>query len=123
VALAYDLEPTTERTTLRLYGELDLKTVDELTNLLRESITNTEGANVAVDLSEVTFIDTTTISALIRAYKQAAQARQTLSVTGATGLVRRVLAVTGVLQLLTGRPRPDLDSSPTQPERFGTQYQ
>jgi anti-anti-sigma factor len=93
---------------VRLRGELDLDTVDELATVLDECIAHPTCHRVVVDLSEVTFIDSATVGAIIRMYKKAANAGHKLSVAGATGLVHRVLETLGVLDLLTGRSRPPL---------------
>ena len=92
---------------MRLHGELDLATVNELTPVLNECIAHPTCRRVVVDLSEVTFIDSVTIGALVRTYNNAANAGRTLSVTGATGPVHRILELAGVLDVLTGRSRPD----------------
>jgi anti-anti-sigma factor len=107
VALAKAMEPSADQITVRLHGELDLNTVDDLTNVLHECIAHPECTRVVVDLSEVTFIDCRTIGALVRADGEAADAERGLSVIGATGLVHRVLSITGVLDLLTERSRTD----------------
>jgi anti-sigma B factor antagonist len=106
MALPYAMEPIGEQITVWLHGELDLSTMDGLTTVLDESITGPECVNIVVDLNEVTFIDAQTIGALVRAYKKAAEAERALWIVGATGLVHRVLGVTGVLDLFTGRSRP-----------------
>jgi len=54
-------------------GELDMATSPELTSAL-ESLEKTEVQRVVVDLSKVTFIDSSAISALVRA-KAALEAR------------------------------------------------
>jgi anti-sigma B factor antagonist len=97
------VQPIGDQMTLELHGELDLATVNELTGVLNECIANPQCIRVVVDLSDVTFIDSVTISALIHAYNNAANAGHTLSIVGATGAVRRVLELTGVLDVLTGR--------------------
>lgn len=90
---------------MRLHGELDLATVDELATVLDECIAHPTCRRVVVDLSEVTFIDSVTIGALVLAYNKAANTGHALSVTGATGQVHRILELAGVLDVLSGRIR------------------
>jgi anti-sigma B factor antagonist len=92
---------------VRLHGELDLATVNELTTVLNECIAHPTCRRVVVDLSEVIFIDSVTISAFILAYNKAAETGHALAVTGATGPVHRVLELAGVLDVLSGRSRLD----------------
>jgi anti-anti-sigma factor len=107
MALSHAVEPLGEQITVRLRGELDLNTADDLTTVLDECIAHPTCRRVVVDLSEVTFIDSVTIGALVRAYNKAASAGHALSVIGATGSVHRILELAGVLDVLTGRARPD----------------
>ncbi|MET8837880.1 STAS domain-containing protein [Micromonospora sp. NPDC004540] len=91
-------ETHADRTVVSLAGELDVSSADELRGLLSDTIRAT--AVVAVDLSALTFIDSTALSVLIWAHQEAAHAGGSLTVHNPTGHVRRVLDVTGVLPLL-----------------------
>jgi anti-sigma B factor antagonist len=107
MALSHAVEPLGEQITVRLHGELDLATVNELTAVLKESLAQPTCRRVLVDLTEVTFLDSVTIGALVLAYNKAANTGNALSVTGATGQVHRILELAGVLDVLTGRSRLD----------------
>ena len=82
-----------------LSGELDLSSVPELDRLLSTAID--EAAAVDVDLGNVTFIDSTIIATLIAAHNTAASAARRMAVVNATGQVRRVLEMTGVLSTMS----------------------
>lgn len=62
------------------------------------------GAELVVDLSGVRFLDSTGIRGLIEVERAALDRGQRVVVTGAAGVVRRSLEVTGVLEHL-GRER------------------
>jgi anti-anti-sigma factor len=89
-------------------GEIDLTVRDELQDTLSATIDEPGVTKVVVDLSRVSFMDSTGLHVLLTARERAQSAGVGFRVVGATGLVERVLAVTGVLELLTGE-LPDLD--------------
>ena len=72
-----------------LSGEIDLAVVDELRLLLAAD------GNVVVDLSAVTFIDSSGIAALLAAHRRQQTSGHSLWVQGAHGPVSRVLEITG----------------------------
>jgi anti-anti-sigma factor len=81
---------------LRLEGELDLATAAPL----RESLRELDGGGVVLDLSGVTFTDSTGLAALIAEGYRARRHGTTLRVRGATGQTRALLERTGALALL-----------------------
>ncbi len=82
-------------------GEMDMSSspavCDALSNAQQGS------PDVIVDLSEVTFMDSTGINALIGAYRRASD-DGSLGVVGAKSIVRRVFEITGVSELLLLEP-------------------
>jgi anti-sigma B factor antagonist len=79
---------------LSVTGEVDLATSPELQNALDTAL---EGSTeVVIDLSQVTFLDSTGLGVLVRAHRRAGEqgARLRLVVTEST--VRRVIDVTGL---------------------------
>ncbi|GAB3328474.1 STAS domain-containing protein [Micromonospora halotolerans] len=91
------------RTVVTLTGELDVSSVDEVRGLLADTVRATPV--VDVDLTGLTFIDSTILGALIAAHRDAASLGGSLTLLNPTGHVRRVLIVTGVLPLL-GADKP-----------------
>ncbi|NUO58624.1 MAG: STAS domain-containing protein [Hamadaea sp.] len=84
---------------LELAGELDLLTgVDLLAAVEKAS----EATEILVDCQELRFCDSSGIGTLVRARDAARAAGSDLRLIGVTGLVHRVLLVTGVLAELTG---------------------
>ncbi len=77
-------------TIARLVGEVDLSNAERVKSMLSESIGQ---GNVVIDLSRVTFMDSTGLSAMIVAYRRGQGAQHTLRLAGAQGPVRRVLEI------------------------------
>jgi anti-anti-sigma factor len=88
--------------TLRLSGEIDLSTVEQLREAITREIERGEVAAVLIDLDGVTFLDSTGIGALVQGRGLASRHGKRLGVANAHGLVRRVLEATGTWQYLTG---------------------
>jgi anti-sigma B factor antagonist len=80
-------------------GEVDLNTVPQLTAELDDAIRESDGAFV-VDLAAVDFLDSTGISALVRARALLARDDRALAVVCPPGPVRRILRVAGIDDLL-----------------------
>jgi anti-anti-sigma factor len=79
-------------------GEMDPAAAAHFREILRTA--QQGSADVIVDLSRMTFIDTTGISALVGARKKAPD-RQ-FHVVGVTKQIRRVFEITGVASYLSG---------------------
>lgn len=73
-------------------GELDISVSERFRRLLIEA----SGPVVRVDLSEVTLIDASSVGALVCAKQEIEAQGHQLSVTGARGMVRRVLDLCGL---------------------------
>jgi anti-sigma B factor antagonist len=105
-------------TLIHLAGEIDLANAPKLEVQL---CTLAEQGSVVVDLTEVDFLDSTALSAMVVAYHRAHALGNTIRLAGAHGSVKRLLEVTrldahfdhqsdvaGVVeQVLTTSPPPD----------------
>jgi anti-anti-sigma factor len=91
--------PSTAR--VAVIGELDLATAPVLRNRLLGVLREQAPAIVEVDLAGVTFLDCTAISALVAVRNAAIQAGGQMRVSHPQPIVRRVLEVTGLLDLFT----------------------
>lgn len=74
-------------------GELDIATMGPLADALRRC---DDGDQVVIDLSEVTFLDSSVLALFVESSR-----RCTMSVVGAQGIVRRVFEISGLHSLLT----------------------
>jgi anti-anti-sigma factor len=86
-----------------LGGEHDLCSADELQHTFDQSLAHCE--HLIVDLSATEFIDSTTISELLKARSQAGELGCKFNVVlGTAPIVERILEITGVVPLLNVVP-------------------
>ncbi|MEU4402018.1 STAS domain-containing protein [Micromonospora orduensis] len=88
---------------LQLAGELDLSTAPELTAAI-DRLTEAGESRVLLDLSDLTFCDSTGMAVFVRGDNRAAAEGGWLRLTGAHGRVERVLRVTGLADVLRYEP-------------------
>jgi anti-sigma B factor antagonist len=80
---------------VRVRGELDLSTSEALRSALEQSFS--EGTpRVAVDLSEVAFMDSSSLGVLVAVMKRAQEADGELRLVGVQGSPAKVIALTGL---------------------------
>jgi anti-sigma B factor antagonist len=93
--LDLDVEYVDDNTTLvRVIGELDLSTSERIENDLLRLIHEGLGRRLVLDLSELTFLDSTGLRALWRTRQHAQMAGAQLYLSAASDAVMRVLKVT-----------------------------
>lgn len=90
-------------TVVGLSGELDVEPAADL-RVLFDMLVEDRHVDVLVDLRMLTFCDSVGLSALIHGYHACHTAGGSFRVTGDTGLVSRLLHVTGVRGLLIDQP-------------------
>jgi anti-anti-sigma factor len=81
--------------TIRLGGSLDIGAREDL----RDEIGRVRAATVLVDLGAVRFIDSEALAGLIEGFRTARAGGVRIRAVNACGLVRKVLEVTGTLEL------------------------
>jgi anti-anti-sigma factor len=91
-----------------LSGECDLSVQPELAEALEDAVDRSR--SVVVDLTALTFLDSSGIHELVTAQHAAHERDGHLSVRNATGMVATVLELTGVGKLL-GSPADDADTT------------
>jgi anti-sigma B factor antagonist len=84
---------------LHLSGELDLATKPFLEKLLSRAEGNGD-AEIVVDLSNVTFMSVSTLRSFTRAADRASRTGRTFALVRPPPVVRRILEITGTLDLL-----------------------
>lgn len=99
------------------HGEIDLETAPEIRGAVDAAFAAEEPAEIRVDLSDVSFVDSVGISALVGGYHTAAIRGTRLVVTDPSEFVYRQLFISGVVGLF-GSPRPR-SSSDDSPEPVG----
>jgi anti-anti-sigma factor len=99
VTFSVTREDRDDVTVLLLGGELDMSTAPQLSDRVDEALA-AGCVRLLVDLSEVTFCDSTGMSAFVRGHYGCVEAGGWLRLAGAHGTVARVLAISGLDTLL-----------------------
>ncbi|MET9498328.1 STAS domain-containing protein [Streptomyces sp. NPDC006552] len=87
-------------------GELDHHTASELTQVVQE-ISFAPDTPVVIDMTGLTYCDSTGITVLITAHNRAEQARSPLVLAGLNKDLRHVLRIVGLDQIFTFQPTAD----------------
>jgi len=82
----------------KLRGTLDIATSPTLRAALSEA--QNANKNVVVDLTQVEFLDSTGLGALIGAHRRAAEGSSTVRLIVSEGPILRLLAITGLIRAL-----------------------
>jgi anti-sigma B factor antagonist len=90
---------------VRLAGEVDLTVSSQLEAVLTSAPATAGIQQVVVDLDHLRFLDSSGIHALVKGYLAARDAGLHYTVRNATGVVARVLHITGVAEAF-GMPEP-----------------
>jgi anti-anti-sigma factor len=90
--------------TVGVTGEIDLATRATLEAGIMGGLADPDVGTVVVDLTEVTFLDSSGVSVLLQGRRAADKRGCEYRVVGAEGVVRLVLDLTGVWPLLSGQP-------------------
>jgi anti-sigma B factor antagonist len=85
-------------------GDVDLATGTSLDTAITTAVTGAGDRAVVVDLSAVTFLDSSGIALLVHGRRLAETSHVPYRVAGAHGVVREVLDLTGVWALLAEEP-------------------
>jgi anti-sigma B factor antagonist len=93
-------------------GEVDLAVAPELRETILEAMTQDHARRLAIDLSQVTFLDSSGISVLIMALKLMRERDGQLVLVGVSEGERLILEITGLSKLIDIRPALDIDEEP-----------
>ncbi len=84
-------------------GELELATVDRLRQHVKQELcASRPPSRLMVDMAEVTFCDSTGLGALLASRTDAADHGIGFHVINPSGMTRRVMQATSLLEILTG---------------------
>ncbi|MET0627561.1 MAG: STAS domain-containing protein [Acidimicrobiia bacterium] len=92
-------------------GEVEMTTAPQLADCILEHAT----MDVLVDLSGVTFLDSTGITALVRGYNELRKNGHTFRTTGERDVILRVLEISGLDGMFHGDPSADNPPSDDPP--------
>jgi anti-sigma B factor antagonist len=102
ITLELSVSEEGSETVVRAAGELDVNTAPELREQLARLVS--EGARkIVVDLTDVSFVDSTALSVLVSALKRLRQADGDLELASPNPSVRRVFEITGLTRLFAIR--------------------
>ena len=86
-------------TVLRVYGEIDVSTAGELRETLLQLFARQWPKHLVVDLTDVTFLDSTGIGVLVGAHKRVTKEGGWFTVVVGTPLVRKTVQLAGLLRI------------------------
>jgi anti-sigma B factor antagonist len=89
--------------TVALRGEIDVLTVDQVRGVLVEALA-LHPHDLVVDLTELTFIDSTGLGALIAGFQRARDAGVRFRLARPTPAVRQILVLSGLLEVVELTP-------------------
>ena len=87
---------------LRLEGEVDIATVDQLDEAIQEAVDD-EAETVVVDLSGLSFMDSTGLRSVLSGHEMVRAKKRSFIVVSGTGPVSRLIDITGVAGTLDVR--------------------
>ena len=89
------IETLTQHTVAHVSGEVDIANAPELDLVLTETVA-TKPAAIVIDLSAVTFMDSTGLGVLVRTFKRCQESNIRLDLIVTNDRVLKVLAITGL---------------------------
>jgi len=98
-------------TVLTVAGEIDLSTSGQLDSAVIEALAQ-ETSHLTLDLSEVTFLDSSGLGVIVKALKRAKESNTTFDVVAANERVLKVFNLTGLAEVI--EIYPTLDGIPGQ---------
>jgi anti-anti-sigma factor len=100
---------------IRLSGEHDLSTVGALKDAIATAVEH-DGADLVFDLSEVAFMDSTTLHQIVSARSSLARSGRAASIRQPTEFASHLLRMTGLLDMVEAGSDADEGSSPARAE-------
>lgn len=95
-----DIEYQQNTLLVRLGGDLDLAIADKLRVALDNQLTQKPVKNLILNLARVTFVDSSGLGVILGRYKRLIQTGGKVFLVGAQPQVRRVLELSGILQIM-----------------------
>jgi anti-anti-sigma factor len=93
--------PRARSASLALIGELDMANADLLAQHVTETLAEIRPTELIIDAAGLEFCDSVGVSALMRACEAARSQGSTFRLINVSEMARRILRITGVLDVLT----------------------
>ncbi|GAA2645014.1 STAS domain-containing protein [Paractinoplanes durhamensis] len=100
MSLEYRIERQGDTTTVEPVGDVSMETVEVLREVLRTAVATHDSGRIDVDMSSVTFLDSTGIGVLVAAQRAAAGRGVQLMLRDPGPIVRMVLEVSNLDRIL-----------------------
>jgi len=104
------VDQNSEHTVLAVSGEIDLATSPQLDEAIVEAI-NQEISHLTIDLTDVTFLDSSGLSVIVKALKRSREKNAIFDVVASNERVLKVFTITGLNTVIT--IYPDLSAVPS----------
>ena len=108
--LSIDTKRTGDEALVKLSGELDMLSAPELSDELKE-VLDGGATRVVVDMTDLEFMDSSGLSAILGAHQSAEERGATLTLFGPSERVIRLVNITGLGDVFEIRGNPDASSS------------
>jgi len=82
-------------------GDLDLETAPKLRAVIDAEMVRAQADHLLLDLSEVGFLDSSGLGAILGRYRTVSAAGGRMGIAGARSAVRRVLRLSGISQIIS----------------------
>ncbi|NBU32061.1 MAG: anti-sigma factor antagonist [Actinobacteria bacterium] len=89
-----------DHTVVSVEGEIDLSNSDDLDEAIIQALSNST-ARITVDLTDVTFLDSSGLGVIVKGLKRAAEAESTFDVVASNERVLKVFKITGLDSVIT----------------------
>lgn len=85
---------------VRLQGELDMSVADTFRQGVDQLLEQNPGSDLCLDLSEVSFIDSSGLGVILGRYKKLSATRLKMSILSPQPQVKRILELSGVMRIM-----------------------
>ncbi|HET8562058.1 MAG TPA: STAS domain-containing protein [Marmoricola sp.] len=108
--LSIDTEPTDDGAVVKLAGDLDMLSAPDLSDTLNELL-ESGARKVVVDMSDLAFMDSSGLSAILGAHQTAEKHDAALTLFGPNERVIRLVNITGLGDVFEIRGNPEQPAS------------
>ena len=85
---------------VRVLGDLDLVSADEIREKLDNSLEETRAQNLLLDLSKITFMDSSGLGVILGRYRQIKEGRGQMIIYGIKPSLKKILEISGIMSLM-----------------------